>query len=131
MATVVGNKVVVFGGRSDVFAPYFTANDIYPHEFFYYELGTLCIYIHVHGNVCVYSTLAHVAVGRKERQPRQTIHTKPRTHMIKINEPQLPWLRTAIIYHTGLDVRNGSHPMYMYTSNKDIHYGSIKHYIHV
>ena len=24
--------------------------------------------------------------------------------MIKINEPQLPWLRTAI-YHTGLDVK--------------------------
>jgi hypothetical protein len=40
VATVVGNKVVVFGGRSDVFAPYFTANDIYPHEFFYYELET-------------------------------------------------------------------------------------------
>ena len=26
-------------------------------------------------------------------------------NMIKINEPQLPWLRTAIIYHTGLDVK--------------------------
>ena len=26
-------------------------------------------------------------------------------YMIKINEPQLPWLRTAIIYHTGLDVK--------------------------
>ena len=25
-------------------------------------------------------------------------------YMIKINEPQLPWLRTAI-YHTGLDVK--------------------------
>ena len=25
--------------------------------------------------------------------------------MIKINEPQLPWLQTAIIYHTGLDVK--------------------------
>ena len=26
--------------------------------------------------------------------------------MIKINEPQLPWLRTAIyMYHTGLDVK--------------------------
>ncbi|CAI8029669.1 Kelch domain-containing protein 3 [Geodia barretti] len=37
-ATVVGDKVVVFGGRSDVFAPFFTANDIYPHEVFYYNL---------------------------------------------------------------------------------------------
>jgi hypothetical protein len=37
-AAVVGGKVVVFGGRSDVFAPYFTANDIYPHEVFYYSL---------------------------------------------------------------------------------------------
>ena len=25
-------------------------------------------------------------------------------YMIKINEPQLPWLRTAI-YHTGLDIK--------------------------
>ena len=25
-------------------------------------------------------------------------------YMIKINEPQLPWLRT-VIYHTGLDVK--------------------------
>ena len=25
----------------------------------------------------VYSTLAYVKVGRKERQPRQTVHTKP------------------------------------------------------
>jgi hypothetical protein len=37
-ATVVGDKVVVFGGRSDVFAPFFTANDIYPREIFYYNL---------------------------------------------------------------------------------------------
>ena len=39
VATVVGKKIVVFGGRSDVFAPYFTANDIYPNDFYYYELG--------------------------------------------------------------------------------------------
>ena len=39
VATVVKNRIVVFGGRSDVFAPYFTANDIYPSDFFYYELG--------------------------------------------------------------------------------------------
>ena len=35
------------------------------------------------------------------------------TYMIKINEPQLPWLRTAVIYHTDIDVKNGSHPMYI------------------
>jgi hypothetical protein len=40
-ATVVGDKVVVFGGRSDVFAPFFTANDIYPREIFYYNLGEM------------------------------------------------------------------------------------------
>ena len=27
-----------------------------------------------------------------------------------INEPQLPWLQTAI-YHTGLDVKSESHPV--------------------
>ena len=26
-------------------------------------------------------------------------------------EPQLPWLRTAILYHTALDVKNKSHPV--------------------
>ena len=31
-------------------------------------------------------------------------HIIIQTYMIKINEPQLPWLRTAI-YHTGLDVK--------------------------
>ena len=41
VATVVRNRVVVFGGRSDTFAPYFTANDIYPNEFFFYELGNI------------------------------------------------------------------------------------------
>ena len=33
-------------------------------------------------------------------------HHCSRRYMIKINEPQLPWLRTAIyMYHTGLDVK--------------------------
>ena len=41
VATVVRNRVVVFGGRSDTFAPFFTANDIYPNEFFFYELGKM------------------------------------------------------------------------------------------
>ena len=50
--------------------------------------------------------------------------------MIVINEPQLPWLRTAIIlYHTGLDVKNGSHPMrrmcmHMYMCEQHGHYGA-------
>ena len=49
VATVVQNRIVMFGGRSDVFAPYFTANDIYPSDFLYYELGEymfmyMCIY---------------------------------------------------------------------------------------
>ena len=48
--------------------------------------------------------------------------------MIKINEPQLPWLQTVIIYHTGLDVKmevtqcagrisanTRHHHMYIYT----------------
>ena len=59
VATVVKNRIVVFGGRSDVFAPYFTANDIYPSDFFYYELGeymfmyvwnsdALTVHVHVH-----------------------------------------------------------------------------------
>ena len=32
--------------------------------------------LNAHG-IHVYSTLAYVKVGRKERHPRQTIHTKP------------------------------------------------------
>ena len=31
-------------------------------------------------------------------------------HRDMINEPQLPWLQTAV-HHTGLDVKNESHPM--------------------
>ena len=40
-------------------------------------------------------------------------------YMIKINEPQLPWLQTAIIYHTGLDEKKWKSPnaqdMYIYS----------------
>ena len=39
--------------------------------------------------------------------------TKYVMYMIKINEPQLPWLQTAIISHRPR-CKNGSHPMYMY-----------------
>ena len=31
----------------------------------------------------------------------------------QVNEPQLPWLQTAI-HHTGLDVETESHPVHMY-----------------
>ena len=32
-----------------MFAPFFTANDIYPNDFFYYNLGTLYIHLYVVG----------------------------------------------------------------------------------
>jgi len=37
-ATAVNNKIVTFGGRSDYFAPVFTANDVYDRHFYYYDL---------------------------------------------------------------------------------------------
>lgn len=46
VATAVKNKIVVFGGRSDMFALYFTANNIYPSDFYYYELGKY-MYVYV------------------------------------------------------------------------------------
>ena len=58
----------------------------------------------------VYSTLAKLVVKEENPDPihhTQTLQThkhKMTVYMIKINEPQLPWLRTAI-YHTGLDVK--------------------------
>ena len=44
---------------------------------------TQCTFLRVYRymEIHVYSTLAYIKVGRKERQPRQTIHTKPRTYM--------------------------------------------------
>ena len=48
VATEVKNRIVVFGGRSDVFAPCFLACDVYPNDFFYYELGEYICSTDVH-----------------------------------------------------------------------------------
>ncbi|KAL5474818.1 hypothetical protein EMCRGX_G026835 [Ephydatia muelleri] len=37
-ATAVNNLIFVFGGRSDMFAPFFTANDVYDTKFYTYNL---------------------------------------------------------------------------------------------
>ena len=39
VATAVKNRIVIFGGVSDVLAPFYSSCNVYPSDFFYYELG--------------------------------------------------------------------------------------------
>jgi hypothetical protein len=77
------------------------------HKLTQAHTSTQCKHIHVY--ICTYVHALHmiikfVNVHVWSRTWLRNWSQHPTTYMININEPQLPWLRTAI-YHTGLDVK--------------------------